>query len=216
MIVYKYRSTTQLDYVFDMIFNQRLYCSRLDQLNDPNEAITRFMTFPGKEPNRDRRKEINTFKKDHRVCSLSKVRNNLLLWAHYANGLNGIAVEIELQDDDENIHEVKYVKALPRFNELFNYEDNGPASLLKHKLIDWRYESEVRVIAKKDYYELAIPIRKIYIGSKVTSYTREALEIICKEKDIQTETVTVKGRRVYGISEVPKKVVSSRKKKTVK
>lgn len=39
MILYKYRSLTNLEHVFDIILNQRLHCSTYPELNDPFEGI---------------------------------------------------------------------------------------------------------------------------------------------------------------------------------
>jgi len=39
MILYKYRSLEQFEYVLDILLNERLYCSYYKDLNDPLEGI---------------------------------------------------------------------------------------------------------------------------------------------------------------------------------
>jgi hypothetical protein len=34
------------------------------------------------------------------VCALTKSFDNHLLWAHYANGYSGVAIEVEIEDTD--------------------------------------------------------------------------------------------------------------------
>jgi len=39
MILYKYRSLVNFERILDIILNQRLYCSKYDELNDPFEGL---------------------------------------------------------------------------------------------------------------------------------------------------------------------------------
>ena len=100
MKAFKYRTAENLHFVFDIIFNRRLYCCTTECLNDIREADVRVDNDRGRET------EILEFGpavtrqlRELRVCSLSKSFNNHLLWAHYAGGYTGMAMEVEPKDD---------------------------------------------------------------------------------------------------------------------
>ncbi len=101
MKAYKFRSVEDLERVRDILINRRLYCGDVRNLNDIREADIRV--------GHDRGREAELFEfgfsvtraiSDYRVCSLSKTFNNYLLWAHYAGGSSGLAIEVALPSPD--------------------------------------------------------------------------------------------------------------------
>ncbi len=36
--------------------------------------------------------------REYRICSFSKEYNNILLWAHYADGFKGICIKVEIDE----------------------------------------------------------------------------------------------------------------------
>src|SRR5262249_29405140 len=52
--------------------------------------------------------EIIRSKKGLLVCALSQTFDCHLLWAHYASGFRGLAIEVDLPDDDRNVRPIQY------------------------------------------------------------------------------------------------------------
>jgi len=95
--------------------------------------------------------------------SLSRTKENLLLWSHYADSHQGYVIEFDENNDffksnlEEGIEKsllVSYTSQRPIIkiadDEEFHYQfgDFFPeelAKILGHKPIDWAYEEEVRV-----------------------------------------------------------------------
>lgn len=109
MKAYKSRSSSQLAYALDSIFNDRLYCADWQDLNDPMEGAFIYSYRSTNEPDLSNKvAEVVRQKKRIRVCSLSLTYNCHLLWAHYASGFDGLALEIDLPDDLSLIRKVQY------------------------------------------------------------------------------------------------------------
>ena len=184
MIAYKFRSSAQLEYVFDIIFNQRLYCSSLEQLNDPNEGVANYVKPVAVAPNPALVQSIKNTIQKYRICSLSEKADDLLLWSHYANGCNGVAVEVEVPDTSNDVRNVSYKSTLPKLNTRRKDIKTEIENVLSTKLSIWSYEREIRIISQNEYYCLATPVRKIIVGHRVPEPTLRALKLVCKSKGI--------------------------------
>ena len=109
MKAYKFRSASQIAFTLDIIFNRRLFCSDWKMLNDPMEGM--FVFSHQTSDGYDYKKEIQQIieeKKRLKVCSLSATYESHLLWAHYAGGFDGCAIEIEIPDNDPRIKKIEY------------------------------------------------------------------------------------------------------------
>ena len=97
MKAYKFRAVENLHFVIDILFNKRLYCCLAEVLNDIREADVRIGNDKGREIEIIKYgEEVGNQLKDIRVCALTKSFNSHLLWAHYAGGYTGVAIEVEL------------------------------------------------------------------------------------------------------------------------
>jgi hypothetical protein len=109
MRAYKFRSSASFDFAMDIIFNRRLYCADWTSLNDPMEGA---FVYTYRSPDETDRKrlvaDVIEHKRRLRVCSLSLSFESHLLWAHYANGFDGIAIEVELAKHDPAVRRVEY------------------------------------------------------------------------------------------------------------
>lgn len=47
-------------------------------------------------------------KNSYGICSLSEISGNDLMWAHYANGHDGIAIGVEIDSTKYEVKKVKY------------------------------------------------------------------------------------------------------------
>lgn len=113
-----------------------------------------------------------------RICSLSEDPCSLLMWAHYGNQMNGLAVEYCFDDTSNHkklLYPVIYSKKPYDVTDLSNYE---PGNLelaciisLITKSLEWSYEKEWRLIIAglpkmkdRDVLTNAVP-SKIVLGS---------------------------------------------------
>ena len=186
MNAYKFRKSEELPYALDIIFNRRLYCADWQTLNDPMEGA--FAYSYGSTDERDHSEtiaEIIRHKKRLRVCSLSLTFDCHLLWAHYASGFAGLAVEVELPDDPIVVRRVQYGGV---FRHMSLGRDLNPLQaaeeILSSKYREWEYEMEARILHHEEWYVLQKPVKRVIAGHRMNPSVFEALHIICTEKDI--------------------------------
>lgn len=148
MIAYHFISE---NYALDVISNQCLKLSLINDLNDPFELIAADL------PDFESRIEMRKFK-DYMAGKLgilcfSKNWNNPLLWSHYANRHKGVALEFFIKD--EIALPVKYRKNRFRFDvkekiylkQNVSREETDEIWLTKFE--SWNYEEEIRVICSQ-------------------------------------------------------------------
>lgn len=176
MKLYKYRSLSNIEFVLDALVNQRLYCAQHDRLNDPLEGVFWYMLQREKGVRR-----IEYDKNNHkRVCSLSKSLNDIRLWSYYAEGHQGVAIEINLDVNNNDLHPVQY--RLPEFRDIFNknpnnivFGQNNFVEKLSKKVPLWSYEEEYRIITFSEYYEIKDKITGVYLGLNIQEEKRDLL-----------------------------------------
>lgn len=187
MLAYKFRSASQLDFALDIIINNRLRCSDWRQLNDPMEGIFGYSTRATDEQDHSEEvAEIVRHKKNILVCSLSQTFDCHLLWAHYASGFSGLAIEVELPDNDPSVRVVEYrgVFAHVSFNGgMFNAERAAEA-ILASKYQEWSYEREVRILQPRGWYKLPNPVKRVIAGHRMPPAVLDALQIVCERRNV--------------------------------
>src|SRR5688500_14515121 len=102
MRAYKFRSAGQLALALDIVYHCRLYCSDWETLNDPLESLFMYSYLSPSDQSATTAaaKAVQAAAKLLKVCSLSQTFDSHLLWAHYAEGFTGLAVEVEVPDAD--------------------------------------------------------------------------------------------------------------------
>lgn len=187
MLAYKFRSSSQIAFALDIVFKQRLHRSDWSTLNDPNEGTFLYSAFsPEQAAHSLRLRQITDGKKAYRVCSLSKRYERRLLWAHYASGFDGLAVEVDLPIPwhDRKIHEVIYDPLFPTVDLQSSVLPLDEAlSILTRKHKEWEYEDEVRIIQQKEWYELRNPVKCIIVGHRFNEALFKALRIVCEQQE---------------------------------
>jgi hypothetical protein len=179
MILYKYRSLANLEHVFDIILNQRLYCSTYPELNDPFEGIFETTTHRGclraavamgrsAAYVRGLAEFLKTYKKVEdldsgskdqiKICSLSSDLNDVRLWSYYADGHKGIVLEIdfsglETRNNYKIICPVEYSEKLPWSSSNTILGQLSPQEVLSRKTDHWAFESEYRIIDESKHLE---------------------------------------------------------------
>ncbi|MBV1700619.1 MAG: hypothetical protein KGQ46_02220 [Hyphomicrobiales bacterium] len=186
MKAYKFRSASQIQFALDIMLNSRLFCSDWRKLNDPMEGIFAYSTHGHDSEIQNLVKGIGNAKSAYKICSLSENFQSHLLWAHYAGGFDGVAIEIELPEDSENIRKIDYrgVFAFLHMDKI-KTEDEATRKILFSKYKEWQYEREIRILSNHDYYQLAQPVRKIIVGQRMQKALSEALQIVCEARNIE-------------------------------
>jgi hypothetical protein len=184
MKAYKFYSSSSLEYALDIVLNQRLYCARWDSLNDPMEGLFSYSRSPYDNSNHDNfLSKIKNRKREYRVCSMSEDYDNYLLWSHYADGYDGVAVEVKIPQSD--YEEIDYKPGYAVIDQAHSTDpDRSAREILTSKHEDWDYEDEVRVLSTEKWYHLEEPVERIIAGHSLHQALFETLKIICRSQDI--------------------------------
>lgn len=187
MRAYKFKGAAQADHIFDILLNQRLYCAPWHVLNDPMEGA--FVYSYGGEgeakPASELARAVSKALTSLRVCSLSATLDSHLLWAHYADGFNGAAVEVDLPESSPDIQRVSY-------RGVFGHVGYAPSiradfkarEVLLSKYQEWHYERKVRILSEDQWYRLDKPVRRLIAGHRLHPALFDALQIICERQGI--------------------------------
>lgn len=179
-MLYKYRSTSNTMFLLDILVNNRLFASGFDSLNDPMEGHFRYRRS---KVGRDLLKEIRSLKKELRICSLSEKSNNTLMWSYYGDGHKGVAIGVEVADDDEyDLIPVKYRERAAYVSKLMDSEE-AAKKLLSTKLLPWEHEQEVRVLTYENFVD--VEIKEIVFGKKIENKDMKLLKQLAKKLGIK-------------------------------
>ncbi|MUK51507.1 DUF2971 domain-containing protein [Aliivibrio fischeri] len=164
MKLYKYRSFDDLRFLLDIFLNNRLYAAEYTQMNDPMEG--HYLVKP--EVINARTKALIKNEKDTvRIVSLSTDSDNQLMWSHYADGHNGLAIEVEIRDEFSELKKVNY----QGLSELTHFAERDPLETAKHILTHkhefWSYENEFRVLIRHKKF-VSVVITKVIFGCQVS------------------------------------------------
>jgi len=163
-ILYKYRSLENFKTFIDIILKNRLYAAKFKELNDPMEGQ---YLYRNGELNIDIRNQLSEEKNNLRLCSLSRVNNNELMWSHYANGQRGVAIGVEINKLEYNIRQVQY-NGLP-YIQNHNLNNQTAIEILSNKLEIWNYEEEERVFIHDKHY-INVKVKEIILGRAMSNY----------------------------------------------
>ncbi|RKH36088.1 DUF2971 domain-containing protein [Corallococcus sicarius] len=186
MKAYKFRSASQLSFALEIIFDQRLYCADWKTLNDPMEGMFAFSVPAGADRNvvDIAVQGIVNGKTGLRVCSLSTTFDCHLLWAHYAGGFDGLALEVEIPDDDPRARHVTYGGVFAAVNDINKLPDDIARDVLFSKYREWEYEREVRILQTGNYFDLPTPVQRVIVGHRMRPSVLRAIQIICEKQGI--------------------------------
>lgn len=204
MRVYKYRGDFDRD--LEILQNDQFWASSIGQLNDPCEGLlitdeieqqlhdfcksmqSQSITS-NNEATSDLLLHINNFlsiKDSLGIFSLSKVFDDELLWAHYADSHRGFCIEFDL----EKLTSLYYKNEYERLNVIYTdsppqldlltlmetlYVDTEDSSkqiqqlMLGYKSKRWEYENEIRIISnttKNQDYDFRA-VTAIYFGLRM-------------------------------------------------
>ncbi|MCF8245500.1 MAG: DUF2971 domain-containing protein [Saprospiraceae bacterium] len=194
MKTYKFRGESQIAFAFDIIINNRLYCANWNDLNDPMEGMYAYQS--NRKTNHSiitqKVKGIRVSKRKYKICSLSETFDNHLLWGHYAEGFKGVAIEIELPDNDINIRKVEPRGVFAYLNmDEFTDVDEAARTILFSKYDVWSYEQEIRILNESQWYEIEKPITRVIVGHRMNKALFDVLNITCSNLGIELNRVGI-------------------------
>ena len=148
-----------------------------------------------------------------RFACFTEKNSNLPMWSHYANGHTGVCLEYDISSISDvyiinRFFPVKYVSKLPDGTSLLAQDKTSRFSfmdyILIHKLSDWSYEAEWRLIfnagswffspdeVPKEFWENGAPIKfalpsKVFLGVKIEEKNENEIREWCDELGIPVE-----------------------------
>lgn len=170
--IYRYRSINLN--VLRELADQKLWFSKYKKLNDPFECSY---------VNESNDSSIDSFLKTINVCCFSKIYNNLLMWAHYADAHKGICLEFAIEDENyrQSFFGVEYSDKKPVIGKIRRFDDgalkmdiDNEGKIFRVKSKEWQYEQEVRAIRIDDkikegiLWEYPGKLTKVIFGANVT------------------------------------------------
>lgn len=170
-------------------------------LNDPMEGSFRLSRSAHERfPQEDLStflEEIATRKYGFRICSLSLDVESPLLWAHYASEFRGLAIEVELRQDDRRIRRVDYHSNVftVRGNESWDVGEYAQR-ILCSKLAAWEYEQEVRIIQTGEFYDLRRTVRSVVLGPRMSEALSDTIRVVCRHMNIPVRRLEIDGARL--------------------
>jgi len=186
MHAFKFRPSSQIGFAFDIIFNQRLHCADWSQLNDPMEGMFAYSSRADAEDPKKLIDQIIREKQRIKICSLSRTFECHLLWAHYASGFDGVAIEVDLPDRSPHVKIVTYrgVFAGLSIERIVNPAKTA-REILTSKYREWKYEREVRILHHDEWFPLTKPVQRVIAGHRMQPSLFKALHIICQQQGIR-------------------------------
>ncbi len=126
------------------------------------------------------------------ICCFTEIRDNILMWAHYAKQHTGFCLEFNVDNEFFVPHaraiKVEYEVILPVLNVL--QLDNYPKGELGEKLLikanDWRYEQEWRIVDHKkgpgiqNFPEDALS--GVILGCRISEENKENIFRWCRKR----------------------------------
>lgn len=180
-LYYKYLSLEKFERIEKMIQDNKLYASKLSDLNDYWEG---FFIKPSDESYMP---ATDIFRSDeHRVCCMTTSSENLLMWAHYADSFKGIVVAVEIDKSKYKVHNMDY-NGFRNIKEIESFSENDILDILTQKQPQWTYEDEKRVIVKDEFVD--VKIVEIYFGCKTDDENKEKLEKVIKQFNPSVKTI---------------------------
>lgn len=191
--MYKYRSIEQWKFLIDIISNQRLYASKYFELNDPMEGQYLYTDGVLHEKLVE---ALKSMKQKIKICSLSQNPEHELMWAHYANGHNGIVIGANFDSRILNIRPIEYdgIVEITEQRDVVSTED--ALNILSHKSANWEYEQEHRVFLTEGEF-VNCKIERILIGQRVPEADEQLVRTLVEKFIPGAEIINSRAKQIY-------------------
>lgn len=165
MLLYKYRALDNFKNFVDIVLKNRIFAAPYFDMNDPMEG--HYVHSSGKM-SVELIRAIKGEKSRLGICSLSRKKNDPLMWAHYANGHRGVAIGVEVDPEKYDVRPVAYIGP----SHLHNAEVNGGPETAKrilcHKYQAWHYEEEERIFVSDGSKFANVQVKEVLLGSRMS------------------------------------------------
>lgn len=136
------------------ILKDEHYESTIQQSKDENPAIDLLLSTHKEKMPELRNVILTGFNDRVGVLCLTKERDNLIMWAHYANNYKGIVIEFDekhefFHQEDGSMGELGGIRRVDYSEDRPNhasFTDLSPAEIFFLKSDDWAYEKEWRML----------------------------------------------------------------------
>lgn len=211
MVIYKYFRINE--YLYDLLISNQLYFSSIEQFNDPYDSMFSpedlnedlmgyYLTEIIKMSDKDKKDKIleafrrnpkevsNEFLLPYRnwlkykgICCFSKVKDNILMWSHYAHSHTGVCLGFNydlLTRHYGQFEEVSYKNEIVTFS--IRDAENLIAQTLLRKSEDWKYEEEIRFfIERKRHHDFPIEaLVEVNFGDKCSRRNMMNIIYLCQ------------------------------------
>jgi hypothetical protein len=139
-------------------------------------------------------KRRDAFIKKNGVCCFSEKKDNILMWAHYAESFKGYCIEFDTNNEPfTKMRKVDYSYDMPSFDLVsfvVNESDDQILKLFSTKAKDWEYEKEWRILHAEsgtEYHYSAETIKAIYFGPKMDDTTKDLICLIVQNQTPEVE-----------------------------
>jgi len=181
-MLYKYRSLDNFKFFADIILNERLFVASYFDMNDPMEGHYLYRTH---ELTDEIVRAIKGEKEKLKICSLSRVNNNGLMWAHYADGHKGVAIGVEIDSEQYDIRPVIYDGLSTVINNRNDSLQETAKKILCHKLDFWTYEEEERVFSTGGTKFINLTVKEIYLGCKMSNQDKSLITKLIHNANVE-------------------------------
>jgi len=197
-----------------LIIEKKIWCPKAKTLNDPFEFYfhltdTNIAGIPIKEHSlktaQDEIKELG-------IICLSEIKNDILMWSHYANGHTGFCIEFERHENNDlgqydHCLPVTYdTIEVPSFDSLSIQERVSTAKIVTTKAPSWSYEKEWRLIIEHTSSNNLLPIpakiTSVIFGCKMTDAKRRIIANILRDDISYFETIQMKDKFGLDIKQI--------------
>jgi len=191
MKLYKLKSFegNNLLYILDMIIRERLHLSTCKYMNDVDEGSWESIENRDDDYIEKGEKLRIIIDKTKFTCFLQEI-NNPLMWAHYAGGFSGIALEYEIDPSKYDLRKIDYHGTPFIIKEDMKKVIDGKLypqdlGILKQKAKCWNYETEWRLYGdtNQKYVENIKPVSVIF-GVRHSNYI-EIIRDIAKKYNLK-------------------------------
>ncbi|MCJ8173213.1 DUF2971 domain-containing protein [Clostridium botulinum] len=151
------------------------------------------------ENKKDMELKFEQFRNNICICSLSEIKDSLLMWSHYSDSYKGFCIEYDFNDMHNRLkgllHPVFYDSKVIDIAKYTKYKNIHLLAIL-NKSKEWSYEDEWRIIGHDDSFKGAnwpVPKPKaIYFGCNMSNLHVDRLSKIADKLDIDKYLMKMK------------------------
>jgi hypothetical protein len=192
-MLYKYRSIKDFKFFVDIILKQRLFAAFYFDMNDPMEG--QYLYNKG-VLSKSLVKAIKGEKERIRICSLSRIPEHPLMWAHYADGHRGVVIGVDVDRTQCDIHPIMYRGVHQILDNLEYATPEIAKEILCHKSNIWSYEEEERIFITEGMY-VKVEVKKIILGTKMNKDDKQMMKQLINKLSPEIEVINSKSNKIY-------------------